>query len=540
MIEFVPIIEYGLPLLAAGLSFIALYRHFKAFSFWRVRGVVGPQPWPFLGTNIYYIFKSKIDLEHEWFQRYGKTFGIYEGYWPTLRTIDNELIQHVWVKDFSNFTDRNGQPIYGEQMKRWLLWSRGEHWSSQRALITPCFSSMKIKSMFCKILDCVQRCTDEVDSRFEGKHDTEAESKKSFTAGVQCSRDELMSMSLDVLATSVFSIKLDTYRDKESEFYKRAFAFASFDFLWFLMWLFIPRPIASYFQLDMIRYSKYEFFDKLSQKTIDERRAANQSTRNDFIQALLEARLTESSTVEDKFKSSHDGSMSSSNSGRAHGSAEMKRFNDIEIRAQMTFLFMAGFETTSNTLSFCFFELANQPDVQRELYEEVSSIKTEGTENLTCEEVLGLSKLDAFVKEVMRLYSTLTERNRVVTAKGGATLPTEPSINLPHSSTIAISSYELHRWPGYWSEPEKFDMTRFYPENRHKIISGSYIPFGIGPRDCIGKKFALLTMKTALARFLLKYKISPSSKTQHYPAKEFKRHAFILQLVETGFILMPR
>lgn len=539
----------SLALIVATLSFITVYLHVKKFSFWSSRGVKGPTPWPFLGTNIYYIFKTKVEVENEWSKRYGRTYGVYEGYAPVLKTTDPELIKHIWVKDFANFTERNNKLIFGDHMKRWLFWSQGKHWQNQRAFMTPIFSSGKMKSMYTHMSDCIQRFIREMDTRSSGKQ------QGKFNK-IPCSRDELMSLALDVLATSIFSIKLDTYREKTSEFYKRAFAFAKFDFPWFLVWIFIPSPIARYFQIDLTKYSKYEYFDKLSQTTIDRRRREFDASKNDFIQSLLSAELPDVASRNNQHDDDDDDEQDlrhfndNSNSkrqlmdqmGDSMKKMTLKKLDDLEIRAQMTFLFLAGFETTSNTLSFCFFELAHNQPVQQQVYEELRELRSRLNDDKTISytDLMGLKKLDAFVSEIMRIYSTVTEHNRMVVAKKGVVLPTNPPITLPYHTVVAVPTFTLQRDPEYWPNPERFDMTRFYPENRDKIVSGSYMPFGLGPRNCVGMRFALLTIKTTLAKTLLKYHVSPTADSQQYPASKFQRHAFFLQFERTSFALEPR
>ena len=153
--------------------------------------------------------------------------------------------------------------------------------------------------------------------------------------------------------------------------------------------------------------------------------------------------------------------------------------------------------------------------------------------------LLNLTKLDAFISETLRMYAPLNEHNRQVTAPEGVVLPTEPPLRLPHKAVIAVPVFVVQRDEDYWQDPLKFDMTRFYPENRANIKSCSYMPFGVGPRNCVGLRFALLELKLALAHLLLKYQVSPGPKTREYPPK-FKRHFIFVQLAHNDFKLDAR
>lgn len=568
-------IDAGLALsgLATLLVLAVTYSHIKAFTFWSKRGIKGPRPWPILGTNVYYIFKDRTILDIEWRKKYGHIYGTYEGLIPVLRVTDNELIKHVWIKNFSSFTDRNHKLVHSENVSRWLFFSKGEHWNNQRVLISPMFTSSRMKVMFNIMSNCVNRFTDEVNTRLklatksvlhnldrqqdESDEIVQAKALAKATQLVTFSKDEFMSLTLDIIARGFFSLKLDTYRDKTSEFFKRAFAFANFDIVWFFFWMFIPNTLRRYFGWDIIKYSQYEYFEKLSQSSIDERRRDPSKRRADFIQALIEAKLPEKSGLEntttiksDKLYNEDDDRDAHYNDNIKHEELEnlhdkqsksikFRSFDDKEIRSQMTFFFLAGFETTSSSLSFCFYELAHQQAAQAEVYQELLAHTNNGDKQLDYSELLSLKLLDAFISEALRLYSPVTEHNRLVTNKNGVTLPTEPPIQLPYMTTISNPGFVYQRDPDYWENPLKFDMSRFYPENRHKIKSATYNPFGIGPRNCAGMRFALLNLKLALASTLLKYRVLPGPKSQQYPP-EFNRHSFFLQLKHTDFHLMPR
>ena len=77
--------------------------------------------------------------------------------------------------------------------------------------------------------------------------------------------------------------------------------------------------------------------------------------------------------------------------------------------------------------------------------------------------------------------------------------------------------YAIHHSDEFYEEPEKFTPERFLPENRHKLVPYTYLPFGAGPRNCIGMRFALLEAKMALAAILLKFKFLPSNRTPVRP-----------------------
>lgn len=543
-----------LSLAAIGFTTLALYYHFKAFSYWKSRGIDGPTPWPFFGTNIYYVLRNKINVETDWHAKYGKTYGVYDGYWPTLRTIDNELIKQVWIKDFSSFTDRFSVFVYKENPKTWLFWSPGERWANQRALMAPMFTSLRLKTMLNMMKSCNDTFRQVVDRKM---------GQPSKDASANISKDELMAYNLDVTAQSLFGLKLDTYADKSSDFFQRAFAFASFSFKRFAVYLLTPAFISRLIEFDLLHYSKYEYFDKLTASVLKERRqkrleASSPTTTttatakaNDFIQLLMDANLDETNqriySKDDEADNHYSGNQTShemeqQQAEQTRQSKYFKRFDDMEIRGQTTFLFLAGFETTSSSLTFCIYELAHRPYLQQVIYDELT--ETLGSDRplseLEMNELMGLKELNAFVSEALRLYNPVTETNRMCTKKEGHTVMIDGRpVHLTHRCAVAYNAFILQRQKEYFDEPLKFDMSRFYPENRHMIKPCTYAPFGLGPRNCAGMRFALLNIRLFLANLIYTYTFEPAPVCKQYPPN-FNKHAFFLQLTDSEIKIEPR
>lgn len=551
--------------LATGLTFACVYYHINVFSYWSSKGIKGPRPWPLLGTTIYYILRPRIEVDNEWTRKYGKVYGVYEGYSPVLRITDNELIKHIWIKNFQKFTDRNNNLVKSDHMSRWLFFSKGEHWNNQRILITPMFTSSKMKNMFGVINNCVDRFLREINSRLgltangSGGRKTGVVEKDAVF-----SKNELMSLNLDVIGKTFFDLDLNTYRDKASEFYKRAFAFAEFDVAWAMIYFLIPKIVREWFKIDLTREYKYEFFSKLSRKRIHELRALKRSDgapsvptakQNNFVQHLIDARLQDTGdqsiyTAEDDNEAHFNDQMNHNQLEKVHEKQQtskgikFRQFEDLEIEAQMVFFFLAGFETTSSSSTMVIYELSHNLNLQERVYQEIRDALNPGEAAANdfanqYTKLMELQLLDAFISETMRLYSPVTEHSRVVTDKNGVLIPTSPPIFLPYRANVSAQAFTVHRDPDYWLEPEKFDITRFYRENKDKIKSCAYMPFGLGPRNCVGMRFALLNMKITIAKLLLNYTILPGPKTKEYPPK-FKKHGFFTQFLHTDFTLEPR
>ncbi|KAL7750547.1 hypothetical protein RI367_003886 [Sorochytrium milnesiophthora] len=166
-----------------------------------------------------------------------------------------------------------------------------------------------------------------------------------------------------------------------------------------------------------------------------------------------------------------------------------------ELTSEMIGLFMAGHETTANTLTFATQALADHPDIAQELREEISQVV--GEKQITLDIVAQLRKLDLFLKEVMRFYPVVPAIPRTATRE--TSLGGYP---IPRGSRLSVNVQRLHRNPKYWKDPNTFILTRFETDT---IVPGSYIPFGDGPHKCIGERLAALEAKVVLAKLISRF-----------------------------------
>lgn len=545
------------------LAALVVHLHLKAFSYWSSRGIKGPLPVPVFGTNFYYLFQNKIKADQQWRKKYGHTYGLYEGYSPMLRTSDNELIKFIYVKNFKSFTDRHNEFINEEVAKNWLFWSEGERWANQRALVSPMFSTARMKTMVCSMSTCVNRFLAHVqeqlgadfsESKLQNGTIIEAKSNQQ----VLFDKKDISNLTLDIIATNFFGLKLNTHRElQRSEFFIKARNFAKLDLFRFVVWFLIPRQLARWLRFDIFNYPKFAYFDQLTQRLIDARREDQKDSEqrakrhNDFVQMLLDAKLPD---VYEKVFSQEDDREAYYNDQADHkqleqvqrqhteGAKYFRSFSDLEIRGHMTFLFLAGFETVATALSGCVYELAHKTKLQEELYQELRS--TFDSDHLGAgkkfpkecySDLLNLRLLDAFVSECLRLYSPILEHNR--RSVGSIELPN--GLRLSAGVPISTNPFIVQRDADYFERPHELDITRFMPENRHKIKAATFIPFGLGPRHCPGMRFALLEMKLALAKILMSYQISPGPKSIEYPPK-FEHNPIFLIPLHTEFKLTPR
>ena len=187
----------------------------------------------------------------------------------------------------------------------------------------------------------------------------------------------------------------------------------------------------------------------------------------------------------------------------------VSKLSDEEIVAQSILFLLAGYETSSNTLSFTLYRLAVNPDVQDKLRKEITEAMESSAQKPLYEVAQSIEYLDCVIMEAQRLYPAAAQVNRECCKDYDLN-----GIHIPAGMEIVIPLYALHHDPNAWQDPEKFDPERFRGPAKDARHAFQFLPFGAGPRNCIGMRFALMEIKIALIRILTKYKFVQSPETQ--------------------------
>ena len=178
---------------------------------------------------------------------------------------------------------------------------------------------------------------------------------------------------------------------------------------------------------------------------------------------------------------------------------------DADIRDQLLTMLIAGHDTSTALLSWAFYLLATHPDVMARAREEVDRVLgTEAPEPApTLAQAKSLVYLDQVIKETLRLYPPIHLGSRIA-----ASDIQHPDGVIPAGTRVLYSIYLAHRDPQVWPDPDRFDPDRFTPDQARLHSPYQYLPFGGGPRNCIGRAFALVEAKIVLARVLQKWDLT--------------------------------
>lgn len=179
------------------------------------------------------------------------------------------------------------------------------------------------------------------------------------------------------------------------------------------------------------------------------------------------------------------------------------RMDDRQLRDEVATLFLAGYETTSIALAWVFAYLTHYPQVMQKAQAEVDGVL--GERQPTFADLPNLPYSRMILQEVMRIRPPAYWTPRTAVAEDII-----DGYTIPAGATVVPFIYMVHHHPDVWSAPEQFDPERFTPENSAGRHPFAWIPFGAGPRLCIGRDFALMEGQLALIMALQRYRLLPA------------------------------
>jgi cytochrome P450 len=175
-----------------------------------------------------------------------------------------------------------------------------------------------------------------------------------------------------------------------------------------------------------------------------------------------------------------------------------RTFSREDLIDQLGVLFLAGHETTASALTWAFYILSMQPEIVARIRAEVASIAGDGP--IEFDHIKHLSYTRNVFRETLRLYPPITFLPRVAAERTHI-----GDTKIRRGALIMIAPWALHRHESYWRQPNVFDPDRFSPARENEMTPGAYIPFGYGPRVCVGAGFAAMEAALILARLTRRF-----------------------------------
>ncbi len=359
-----------------------------------------------------------------------------------------------------------------------LFTANGEEWSWRRKMIGPAFHSSQIAGMADTMVSIAERLA------------------RSWDAGARIDlAEEMTSLTLEVAGQALFGINVKA----EDRGRRLAMGFEGM-----IQWTnhrvehFVTEPVWAPTSRAARARRAIGVVDRIAAEVIAERRE-REGEYHDLLQLLLDSRDAETGTP----------------------------LSDYEVVSEAKAFFFAGHETTASALSWSWLELAGHPDVGDALRQELARVLGGRSPKLSDLEDLDLTR--RIVEESLRLHPpavVLTRRTHGAVEAGG--------YRIPRNRGILVSIFAIHRNPKYWDDPDRFDPERFTPTSSEGRPLHAFLPFGEGPRMCIGARFAMTEACLVLATLAQRWRFEVDEPTAVKPDVRFVLKPALLPATVVG------
>ncbi|RDD40233.1 Cytochrome P450 3A24 [Trichoplax sp. H2] len=445
-------------------------RYITPLQYFKRLGVVTPPAYPVVGTILADTKQgiSNVELQMIQVKKYGAVFGIYLGSRPSYMISDLEMIKQIFIKDFSKCPNR-AVFLNIPQSELGIVNLKDDRWKHVRTVLNPTFTASKMRQM-------LPIMAESVDTLLK-KMEKVADNDQSIDIA-----EWLKLLTMEVIAASAFGTKCDAQSGANDRLMESASAVFHPHPLAIFCSFMIPSLARVFIGLNRSFTNGFNYLVKVIKGIIDSRRqqGATEANYKDLLQLMIDA----------------------------SANPDKRGLTDDEIVAQSSTFMLAGYETTSSTISFTAYLLATNPDIQEKLREEIKDICND-EQDITYEMIANMHYLDNVINESLRLYPPgfiLLREAKVDFQCNGYTIPKDMPIFVP--------VYSIHRNPEIWPEPEKFDPDRFTKEAVEARHPCAFLPFGTGPRNCVGMRFALMEIKLSIAKMMLRFKLVTSPDTE--------------------------
>nr|ACZ97410.2 cytochrome P450 CYP6CT1 [Zygaena filipendulae] len=473
------------------LMILSLYLWFRhKYSYWSKRGVFGPRPVVLFG-NMLDVLMSRKQIFQPYCDYYFKYkhlpyVGLYSFSQPVLTINDLELARHILIKDFNYFEARGTFPgSAGDPLSDNLFNMQGNRWKGLRSKMSPTFTMGKLKSIY----PLVEKIADEAMHYAESKNiDEEA---INFT--------ELYSkFSMEVTGSIGFGVEFKGFKNSNSKFFEYGRGYFKPENMYWnfvrVLALFEPHLFMK-IGFQRIQPKITTFFSNLVETVVKYREENVFYKRNDYIQTLID--LMKGRVVDENGKSNKIDTDFS--------------FSMTDVAANTMLYMIAGSDTSTITSLITAYELARNPDVQNRVREEILSVLARHDGRYTFEAQNEMKYLNMVIDETMRIHPPMRALIRRCTN----------DYKVPNSDLIIeegtlvflpVQAYQMD--PDIFPDPENFDPERFTAINKANMHPCHWMPFGAGPRKCLGLRQGYIQTKLALIMILQRYELLLDERTE--------------------------
>lgn len=450
------------------ISLLVIYFYAKwPYNYWRKQGIeeITDKIIPVFGhtLSILYFRESLSDICTRLYKKSTSSMvGMYHLNIPVLIVREPELIKEIQVKQFNNFrnnlvgVDADRDPFSAAHP----FFAKDDLWKKHHDRFAKGMSSKKLKIMF----EAMQRVSLNFEKTLE-LTESEVNLKKlclAFTSEIVCNAG--------------FGIEYDqTYAKMSGKI---------FEYTWInefrhLFNFFIPK-LAKILQLNFETEEMRGYFSAIAKRIVENERG------DDFVRMTMET---------------------------------LGEVNNLEVATSLVSAFyIDASATAANIISMTLFRLSKHSDIQEKVRDEIRETLDKHNGELSYELLKELIYMQQVINETMRLHPILDVHGKVCTETATLCGSDGQTCTLQPGNIVMLPVLGLHTDERYWNDPENFDPDRFFDERQDKLIRYAYLPFGEGPRQCLGMRFGLIETKIVLVTILKKYKLVSSKKT-NFPLK---------------------
>jgi cytochrome P450 len=395
----------------------------------------------------------------------GDTFRFYlGGIKEAIVTTNPTVIQHVLKTNAENYQKSEIQvKRMGHFLGKGLLTTHGEAWRTQRRLIQKGFDRKQLEALSSIMQDSLA--------------DSMVDFDRQVHVGDVDIYPQLMKMTFAMVARSLFGARL---KGEDIDLVSHTICTVQE----FIVRQTLQPYLNPWFQVSG-ELRRHEDMRARADSILLEyiRRRRHQEPGHDLLQTLMDARYSDGEGMSDEL-----------------------------VLSESMQLLVAGHETSSNALSWLLYLLSSRPDCLEKIRQEFDSVL--GDAPLTFSAVLRFEFTTQVIQEALRLYPPFWMIDRMAVADDRA-----GDVAIPRGSTVIVFVYGAHHAPYYWQDPESFDPGRFTKANEKLHTPFTYLPFGGGPRGCIGGNYAMLQILMILSDLLREYdfQLSPSQTIEARP-----------------------
>ncbi|XP_044577417.1 cytochrome P450 9e2-like [Cotesia glomerata] len=447
-----------------------------------------PGKLPFIGHNLpiitmrsSFLYMFNIDFYHLFPN--SSMMGYYNFSVPGIIIRDPKLIKQIMTTEFINFSkntsslDHNLDPLLSTNP----FFTSDDQWKKNRTILLNGLTSQKLKVIALGISSVADEFTNYLEQLIT--------SSSSKSGAITVNALELLSrFTAQVVAIGGFGINGKSFNTEETETFESMvrpmLQPGSFYEFISIITFFFPF-IAKILRVRFMPKKIYHYFVNIIKTVLEARSNGNQNPHNDFIQKVSEFCRNE----------------------------ETGKIDEVLVASHAASFFLDGYITSGVTLAFTAYQIAKHGEVQEKLRQHVIEILKKNDGKLTYQTLEDMKYMEQVIYESMRLFPALGYLGKVCTKETKLVGSDGVECCVKPGTEMIIPVFGLHRDQKYWDNPELFDPERFSPDNAGNLNKFVFLPFGGGPRQCVGMRVAIMQMKAALAMLVKDYWIEVDRKT---------------------------